>query len=281
MNLLDIVGRNPAPRPWAEGEKIPWDEPGFSARMLREHLSQDHDAASRRSAKIDRQVAWIHQHVLGGRPTRVLDLGCGPGLYTSRLARLGHTCVGIDFSPASIAYARERAAADRLARDYQQADLRHADFGAGYGLVTLIFGELNVFRREDAKKILTKARAALAPSGLLLLEPHTYEAVENEGLAAPDWHTRSDGLFSDDPYLVLEEHFWDGSVHVATTRMYAIDAATARVTRYAMSMQAYHRADYETLLRECGFGATTFHPSLIGVEDSSQDGFMAIVAIAD
>ncbi len=281
MNLLDIVNRNPAPRPWAEGEKIPWDEPAFSTRMLREHLSQDHDAASRRNAKIDQQVAWIHQHVAGGRPTRVLDMGCGPGLYASRLARLGHACVGIDFSPASIAYARECAMADRLACEYRQADLRHADFGAGFGLAMLIFGELNVFRREDAKKILTKARAALAPGGVLLLEPHTYEAVKKEGQATPEWYARSGGLFSDEPYLALEEHFWDGPTHIATTRIYVIDAATAEVTRYAMSMQAYHPSDYEALLRECGFGATTFYPSLIGVEDPSQDGFMAIVAIGN
>ena len=50
MNLIDIVNRPLNPAPWAEGEKIPWDEPEFSARMLHEHLSQKHDAASRRLA---------------------------------------------------------------------------------------------------------------------------------------------------------------------------------------------------------------------------------------
>lgn len=41
-----------------------------------------------------------------GNPTRILDLGCGPGLYTSRLARLGHCCVGIDFSEYAGLYER-------------------------------------------------------------------------------------------------------------------------------------------------------------------------------
>jgi 2-polyprenyl-3-methyl-5-hydroxy-6-metoxy-1,4-benzoquinol methylase len=58
-------------------------------------------------------VAWIHAELLGGTPTDVLDLGCGPGLYTERLAALGHRCVGIDVSPASIAFARARAAFPR------------------------------------------------------------------------------------------------------------------------------------------------------------------------
>ena len=32
---------------WAGRYKIPWDEPGFSRRMLKEHLNQAHDLASR------------------------------------------------------------------------------------------------------------------------------------------------------------------------------------------------------------------------------------------
>ncbi|EBN1049881.1 hypothetical protein LME23_002765 [Salmonella enterica] len=32
--------------------KIPWDEPAFSQRMLENHLSQDHDWASRRLSHV-------------------------------------------------------------------------------------------------------------------------------------------------------------------------------------------------------------------------------------
>jgi hypothetical protein len=45
VKLSDILERRP-PEPWADAEKIPWNEPGLSVRMLREHLSQDHDAAA-------------------------------------------------------------------------------------------------------------------------------------------------------------------------------------------------------------------------------------------
>jgi len=74
MNLLEIVRRPQPPEPWAEGEKIPWNDPEFSKRMLREHLSQAHDHASRRLGIIDAHVGWIHSALLGGRPSRVLDL---------------------------------------------------------------------------------------------------------------------------------------------------------------------------------------------------------------
>jgi hypothetical protein len=59
MNLLDVVKRIPVPKPYSEGEKIPWDDPEFSARMLKYHLSQDHDAASRRFNIIDQHVKFM------------------------------------------------------------------------------------------------------------------------------------------------------------------------------------------------------------------------------
>jgi 2-polyprenyl-3-methyl-5-hydroxy-6-metoxy-1,4-benzoquinol methylase len=110
--ILDIIDRTPKPAPWSEGDNIPWDDPGFSERMLAEHLSQEHDLASRRSEAIDHHVEWIFSEILGSRPARLLDLGCGPGLYTVRLARAGCECVGIDFSPASIRHARDLTATE-------------------------------------------------------------------------------------------------------------------------------------------------------------------------
>jgi 2-polyprenyl-3-methyl-5-hydroxy-6-metoxy-1,4-benzoquinol methylase len=111
VNLLDIVARNPAPEPWAEGEGIPWSDPDFSRRMLKGHLTEAHDRASPRSERIGRHV-WIHEVILSSQPSRVLDIACGPGLYSSRLARLGHECTGIDFGPArSVTPAKRRHAA--------------------------------------------------------------------------------------------------------------------------------------------------------------------------
>lgn len=278
MNLLDIVRRTPAPEPWSEGEKIPWNEPGFSARMLAEHLSQAHDHASRRFAVVDRQVAWIHETVLGCTPTRVLDLGCGPGLYASRLARLGHSCFGIDFGPASVAYAREEATRDGLDCRYALADIRTAEFGSGYGLAMLIFGEFNVFRAEEAAQLLCRVHAALAPGGVLLLEPHLYGVVEAEGKEPASWYTSPSGLFSSKPHLVLTENFWDPGRGVTTHRHYVIDAATGEVTRHADSMQAYTEGDYRALLEAAGFQDVLFYPSLTGTAEPEAFGLCVVTS---
>ena len=276
MDLMDIVSRAVPPEPWDEGDRIPWNEPGFSRRMLRCHLSQADDAASRRAEKIDEHVEWIHNALLSGRPTRVLDLGCGPGLYTTRLAALGHDCVGIDFSPASSAHARGLTREQGLTCRHVEADLREADFGAGFGLAMQVFGEINVFRRPDALCILTKAHAALDAGGLLLIEPQRWEAVEQGGRRTTSWYAAESGLFSDAPHLCLEESFWEAEARVRTDRYLIVDCATGRVTRHASSVQAHSNEDYRALLTEAGFGDVGFFPSLTGTADESQPGLLVV-----
>lgn len=277
MDLLEIVDRTPIPEPWAEGEKIPWDDPAFSRRMLAEHLTNAHDRASRRPAIIDTHVDWIDRVILDGKQSKILDLGCGPGLYTHRLAARGHTCVGIDFSPASIEYAVHEATTHQRDCQYHLADVRKVDLGTGFDLVMMIFGEFNVFRVADARKILSNARQAIRSGGRLLLEVHTVEAVERIGKAVPSWRTAQQGLFSDRPHLLLEEVFWDASQQIATERYYVVDAETANLTRYAQSIQARTDPEYEALLAEAGFTLARTYPAL---GSDADDDFYVLLATA-
>lgn len=277
MNLIDLANRTPAPRPWEEGDNIPWNDPDFSERMLREHLSQQHDAASRRSEKIDAHVAWINSQLLCGEPAKILDLGCGPGLYSSRLARLGHTCTGVDFAPAALRYARETAARDSLACTYLFDDLRRADYGSGYQLAMQIFGEINIFKPVDAALIVKKTYQALAKGGLLLLEVQSESGVRQRGAEPQEW-SAAHGLFSGEPHLYLNESFWDEATRTATTRYYVIDTATAQVTRYASTAQAYTDSEYEALLTRQGFEDVQFYPSLGGSLGDPREEFFAITA---
>ena len=270
MNINDLINRASPPLPWAEGDNIPWNEPGFSRRMLKEHFSQAHDAASRRFTTIDQQVVWIHTTLLAAQPATILDLGCGPGFYTERLAHLGHTCHGIDYSPASIEYAISTAHRDRLACTYICQDIRQAEFPQKNGLVMLIYGEFNVFRPPDAALILDKAWQALEPGGFLLLEPHPYHVVKHLGEEPPSWYSSKGGLFSERPHVVLQENFWDAESHASTIRYYVLDANSGQITRYAQTMQAYQDDEYRSLLSAHGFEEIQLLPGLLG-EDSPKD----------
>ena len=278
MNLNDLINRQPIPLPWQEGDKIPWDDPDFSERMLREHLSQVHDAASRTMERIDQQVAWIQNQLLPHAPAKVLDLGCGPGLYTERLAALGHICTGIDFSPASIEYARQQAADKQLNVEYHLENILTADFGENFDLVMFIFGEFNTFRQPDALFLLQKARGALKKEGSLLIEAHPFSAIYNESERTATWQTRTSGLYSEKPYLSLQENIWQESSQTLTTRYYVVDAETGEITRHAQTLQAYADEAYERLFKSAGFTKITRFASLIGEVDVNQPDQCVFVA---
>jgi SAM-dependent methyltransferase len=278
MRLADIITRPAELKPWSGINKIPWHEPEFSRRMLREHLSQEHDLASRRLAIIDEHVQWIHEQLLEATPSRILDLGCGPGFYTSRLAEKGHTCTGIDFSPASIEYATGQAAEKGLRCRYRCEDICATDYGTGFDLVMMVFGEINVFPPAEARKILEKARAALAAGGALLLEPHRAGAVEKIGEQGPAWHAAESGFFSDAPHLWLEESSWDPKTSTAAQRFFVIDAATGEVTQHGQTIQAYSNEEYQRLLAACGFPTTRLYATLGNTDGAFHESLMAIVA---
>ncbi|PKN93971.1 MAG: class I SAM-dependent methyltransferase [Chloroflexi bacterium HGW-Chloroflexi-6] len=274
MNLQNLHKRPLPAQPWAEGEKIPWNDPAFSQRMLHEHLTQEHDAASRRATVIKKHIKWIHNKLLAKKPSRILDLGCGPGLYCAELAALGHVCHGIDFSPASIAHAVKTAPANC---SYTLGDLRTTEFPAGFDLVLFIFGEFNVFKPAHAREILQKAYAALTPGGSILLELSTFDAVEQMGNQQPSWYTSSGGLFSAGPHTCLMESFWDEDQSAATER-YIILEPDGQLTHYASTTQAYTEDDISSLQKECGFGGVAFHDSLTGQTSESPEDFFVVTA---
>ena len=275
LTLQDVLRRNMEPGPWQEGERVPWDDPAFSQRVLQEHLAQDNEAASRPNSKIKQHVAWIHKQLLGGQPAKILDLGCGPGLYTARLAKLGHTCTGIDFAPAAIHYALKNAPKGCA---YQLADMRAAEYGAGYDLVMYIFGALNLLPRADALRVLEKACQALKPGGTLLLEVSSLDSVDQIGNQPAMWYSAESGLFSDRPHLCLMETFWDEEQLTATERFYIIDALSGQVTHHAASTQAYEEEGLEELLAQAGFEQVTFHPSMSGGEEEEVNDFWVLTA---
>ena len=268
MNLLDIVRRSKNPAPWSEGAGYPYQDSEYARKALK-NLTD-----SRRLGAIKREVDWIHRRVLTGRPTKILERCCGAGPHTSQLARLGHACVGIDFAPVFISYATDTARKEGLNCDYVGQDIRHADYGTGFGLVMLVGAEFNNFRPQDARDILRKSYSALSDSSILLLDVGKFDAMKREGekgpTFGPPWYATKSDMFSSQPHLCLHETLWDSDNRVYTERTYVVDAATGDVTRYASSAQAYTDEDYRSLLDESGFAEITFFPSLTGEQPSDQ-----------
>ena len=93
-----------------------------------------------------------------------LDVGCGAGLLTEPLARLGARVTGIDATPAVIAVAREHATAQALQIDYRVGDLQ--DLVGEYDLITC----MEVIEHVADPTAFVRALAnRLAPGGLLVM----------------------------------------------------------------------------------------------------------------
>jgi 2-polyprenyl-6-hydroxyphenyl methylase/3-demethylubiquinone-9 3-methyltransferase len=93
-----------------------------------------------------------------------LDVGCGAGLLTEPLARLGANVTGIDASPQMIAVARDHAAASGLQIDYRAGDVQ--ELGGRFDLITAM--EVIEHVAEPAAFVRALAKR-LAANGLLIL----------------------------------------------------------------------------------------------------------------
>jgi SAM-dependent methyltransferase len=109
-------------------------------------------------------------HQLLKLPTQswVLDLGCGQGRHSRTLHGLGYSVVGIDLSPASIAYAREHASEGQI---FEVHDMRTFTINRQFSAVFNLFTSFGYFdSNAENKKVLERINAHLLPGGLLVLD---------------------------------------------------------------------------------------------------------------
>ena len=95
---------------------------------------------------------------------RILDLGCGPGHESMRLAAEGATVLGLDYSQESIRIARERCpqCTFELA-DFRELDRRFGTFDGVFAAASLIH-----IRPEELPDVLGRIADVLREGGCLL-----------------------------------------------------------------------------------------------------------------
>lgn len=196
------------PKPFEHGTaKELWTDPHTSESMLRMHLDVQTDAASRNAAFIARSVDWIASRFGVGPGCTVADFGCGPGLYTTALAKKGAQVTGVDFSQRSLRHARETALAEALAIDYVHQDYLRFETDRRFRLITLITCDFCALSPDSRMALLRKFNSLLAPEGRILFDVYSLNALaaRKESLAfEPD---QLGGFWAPERYFGFQSTF--------------------------------------------------------------------------
>jgi SAM-dependent methyltransferase len=182
--------------------------------------------ASRRGALIDGHVAWLSALVPDGR--RVLDLGCGPGLYLERFAQAGWHGVGIDVSPAAIDHGVSRTRELGVECTYLLGDLRSTSLSGGFDLVLCLFGELSTFPIEDVRGVVDSVTSHLNDRGRIVIELSTRAGLAGKASRPVSWYTANGGLLADGPHVVLRESHWFESEGASVERWWVLDELSSQ-----------------------------------------------------
>lgn len=200
--LNKLLSQLNKPALWQRSVEPFWDDEHISKQMLDAHLNPNWEAASRKHSDIDRSAAWLKSIIPA--ESRILDLGCGPGLYTKRFSDIGYDVTGMDHSKRSIAYAKEHDSRTK----YIYQNYLEMDFSKAFDVITLIYCDYAALIPDERKTLLSKIHRALKPNGLLVFDVFT-ERTFNSKRDHTSWsYHENGGFWSGKPHLCLEAEYY-------------------------------------------------------------------------
>jgi len=264
------------PAPYAPGEPMFWTDPYIAQQMLAAHLDPTTDAASRRSETIDRTVAWIVDELALRPGDHILDLGCGPGLYASRLAEKGLRVTGVDFSQSSIAYASRQARERGLQIRYRCQDYLDLDDHSEYEAALLIYGDFCPLSPDQRRKLLANIHRALKSRGALVLDVSRDQALDRPQ-EKRHWYASPGGFWRPGPHLVLESEFSYPEIALHLDQ-YLVIEQTGALSVYRVWRQEYSPESIVSELEAGGFEVESLWGDLCGTPLSQAEEWIGVVA---
>lgn len=265
MNIIKLINDTEKPELFAKGTHNMWTDPYISRQLQEVHLNPEMDLASRKPESIKRTIKWI-QNTIGRETAKwdILELGCGPGLYTERLALSGHNVTGLDWSEQSIATARKRAKAEGLDIEYMKGDYLADDLGENkYDLIYIVYTDFGILSPDEQKILLEKIHRALKPGGKFLFDA-LFEKNMGQKLSPRSWELSPAGFWSPEPCLTLSEsipYFEDKAI---LNQHLVLLEQEQRLYRFWVRF--YREEDLENLLVEAGFKAQNFRRDILPEE---------------
>lgn len=272
-NTFNLQQIHQSPPPLFERGAPMWHDPYIATQMLKFHLNESHDIASRRPELIDQIIAWLINRLNLQSGMTLLDLGCGPGLYTQRFAEAGLQTTGVDYSQNSIDYAKDNdSETTYLCQNYIDIDFPDDSFD----IVMMIYGDLCVLSNEERDNLLSKIHQMLKPDGYFVFDvtqPKVHQYLENYN----HWSVAPDGGFwKPDPYLILEQGFSypdDIKLH-----QYIVIEPNGTQTLYRNWFQDYTTTTIFPIVSAQQFKIIDIYADLIGTPYSDDSDWCGVIA---
>ena len=265
MNIQSIIEQSTRPEIYQKGTAIMWTDPHISRQLLATHLNPETDLASRKPETINMTADWILSQS-EGQSLNILDLGCGPGLYSEIFAARGHHVTGIDFSANSIAYAREEAAKKGLDINYIEGNYLDLQLAPGqFDLAVLIFTDFGPLLPHERKILLDGIKGVLKPGGIFILDVMNDKNIENK-VSPKTWDIAEQGFWRNIPYIALSESFLYPEEKVVLFQHIIIDEAEV-ISTYRFWNHFFSDKDLDNILTEHGFKEIVFKHNMIPTTD--------------
>ena len=252
MNITDILLKSEKPAIYEKGTSFMWTDPHISDELLSVHLDPDVDLASRKRTSILKTIEWILDLPAKPNTLRILDLGCGPGIYTELLAQKGHQVTGVDISKNSIEHARNSARMKELAVTYINANYLELEFKKeAYDLVLLIYADFGVLLPQERMALLQKVYESLKPDGKLVFDVLSDNNIEQKK-TPKNWEVCAGGFWTNKPCLALSEAFLYKEQKVILYQHNIIDS-DENIETYRFWTHFFNEKDLKLLLNAAGF----------------------------
>lgn len=272
---LEQVYKRPDPFEFYTAADL-WADEHTSRQMLRFHLNESIDTSSRRIEFINRSVDWITSRFSINKETMIADFGCGPGLYTIRLAQKQALVTGIDFSPNSIEHARNAAREKDLSIDYACQNYLEYSTDKRFDLIIMIMCDFCALSPEQRRQILQKFRTHLRPDGSILFDVYTLNAFKARQKTSVCEINLLNGFWSPNRYYGFLNSFKYEDEKVVLDK-YSIFEANQSKTIYNW-LQYFSVEGLKSELLDCGFIVTDLYSDVAGNTYDWQGNEMAVVA---
>ncbi|MCQ1529941.1 class I SAM-dependent methyltransferase [Lutispora saccharofermentans] len=252
-----------------------WTDEHISKNMLSAHLDLEGDAASRNIRTIEKTIEWLTDKIPKGG--KVLDLGCGPGLYSSLLAKKGYSVTGVDISKQSISYAKNKAMEEDLQIDYRYADYIKDDVGMGYDAVICIYCDFGALTPEEQTILLKKIHCGLSDYGIFIFDVFKIGLCSKMQEYRNWYYAGKETFWCDKPHFVLEEvkHFIDYKTWGSRTIIIEEGKAPKE---FIIWDNYYTEDDIEKLLKNNGFKILSINSKLVAENEFTSNDVMFIEA---